>query len=437
MSETKKLLYADYIRVIATVAMILLHGAGDLLYTFDEKDMYNSFWWVGNLYDSAVRWCVPVFIMLSGSLLLKPKTGESIGIFLEKRMLRVAIPFLFWAAIYLAYDFRGYISDMKLPWWPDVWFKFLFQDVYFHLWFVPMILGLYFLTPTFRVFIKAATREDIEYFLVFWFYISVLQVSFSQFFLIKYIGWLAYIGYFVMGYYLATYSIDHRQNVLKIFENQLFRKITYWICLLLGLEVGIKYYLWHQMPSKLGFYYFKEALNPFLIVAILAILAIGVQKTGASVWISTKKLLYATGWVSFFITVFGTWYLCLYFHKFEHDTAIFYLYLSPNVIFMGVALFVYWKDYNWERFAASFPNIHRFVLWFSSLSFGVYLVHALILDIFKNGYLFDLTIGSSQFFNIKGHPLWCVPAFVTLTIAVSLSLIWLLSKVPFLKKLVN
>lgn len=437
MTASKKLLYADYIRVIATVAMILLHGAGDLLYTFDEKDMYNSHWWVGNLYDSAVRWCVPVFIMLSGSLLLKPKVRESIGNFLEKRMLRVAIPFLFWAAIYLAYDFRGYISDMKLPWWPDVWFKFLFQDVYFHLWFVPMILGLYFLTPTFRVFIKGATREDIEYFLVFWFYVSVLQVSFSQFFLIKYIGWLAYIGYFVMGYYLATYSMDSVQNILQVFKNQTFRKVTYWIAAMLAVEVFIKYYLWKTSPETLNYYYFREALSPFLIIFVLALLSLWVKNTGAVLNIKTKTLLYTAGWVSFIITVIGTWYLCLYFHKFEHDTAIFYLYLSPNVIFMGTALFVYWKDYDWESFAIRFPKIHNFVVWFSSLSFGVYLVHALILDVFKNGYLNGITIGSSEFFNIKGHPIWCVPVFVSLAIAISLGIIWVLTKIPVLKKLVN
>lgn len=358
MSNTK-FLYADYVRVIATLAMILLHSAGDLLYTFDEKNWADSYWWTGNLYDSAVRWCVPVFVMLSGSLLLSPTKEESIGDFLSKRMLRVAIPFLFWSAVYLAYDFRGFIRDHKMPWWPDVWHQFLFKDVYFHLWFIPMILGLYFLTPTFRVFLKAAKRVDIEYFLVFWFYVSVLQVNFSQFFLVKYIGWLAYIGYFMLGYYIKNYTIK------------------------------------------------------------------------------SKYLLYGAAWVSLIVTIFGTWFLSLYYHGFNHETAIFYLYLSPNVIFMGAALFMYWKDYDWASFAIRFPNIDRFVHWFSGLSFGVYLVHALILDVFKNGYLFGITLSSSRFFNIEGHPYWCVPLFVIVTTGLSLALIWLMTRVPGLKKLVN
>jgi surface polysaccharide O-acyltransferase-like enzyme len=153
--------------------------------------------------------------------------------------------------------------------------------------------------------------------------------------------------------------------------------------------------------------------------------------------IKSKKLLYITAWISLVVTIFGTWFLSLYYHGFHHETAIFYMYLSPNVIFMGSALFMYWKDYDWASFAARFPNIHRFVHWFSGLSFGVYLVHALILDVFKNGYMFGIVLSSSRFFNIEGHPYWCVPLFVIVTTSLSLALIWLMTRVPGLKKLVN
>lgn len=358
MPTSSKFLYADYVRTIATIAVILLHSAGDLLYDFSQASMFDGGWWVGNVLDSAVRWCVPVFVMLSGSLLMNPNKIESIGDFLRKRWLRVATPFVFWSIIYLLYDFRGYIRDHKWPWWPDVWYKFFFEDVYFHLWFVPMILGLYFLIPTFRVFLKAAKRVDIEYFLVFWFYVSILQVSFSNFIIVKYIGWLAYIGYIILGYYISHYDI-------------------------------------HQI-----------------------------------------KLLYRTAWVSLVVTIIGTWYLALYFHGFHHHTAIFYMYMSPNVIFMGAALFYHWCRYDWAAFAKKYPKIHGIVGWFSGISFGVYLLHALILDVFKNGYVGNIVISANTFLNIKGHPIWCVPLFLTSTVLTSALIIWFLQKIPFLKKIV-
>jgi surface polysaccharide O-acyltransferase-like enzyme len=94
-AKQKKLLFADYMRVLATLSVILLHCAGDYLYQFKLGEMDVTRWWICNIYDSSVRWCVPVFVMLSGVLLLRPKKVESIPDFLKKRMMRVFIPFLF------------------------------------------------------------------------------------------------------------------------------------------------------------------------------------------------------------------------------------------------------------------------------------------------------------------------------------------------------
>jgi hypothetical protein len=104
---------------------------------------------------------------------------------------------------------------------------------------------------------------------------------------------------------------------------------------------------------------------------------------------------------------------------------------------MGSAIFLYLKEYDWTNFNERNPRFHRFIEWFSSLSFGTYLIHALLLDVFKNGYLFGITLSSTNFFGIEGHPFWCVPMYVIIVTTLSLGLIWVLTKVPGLKKLVN
>jgi surface polysaccharide O-acyltransferase-like enzyme len=317
MSKSKqKFLFADYVRVFATLAVIFLHCAGDILYkvefielplrpnwagNFEESASnvwhnlglyygHYSQWWISNIYDSAVRWCVPVFVMLSGALLLRPAKAESIPDFLSKRMMRVFIPFVFWIFIYTLYTNRGHIVNGTMPYWPDVFHNIFFEDAYFHLWFVPMILGLYFLLPIFRVFVKNATRYEIEYFLVFWFYISTIQVYANQFLIVKFIGWLAYIGYLVLGDYVNTYFIDEK----------------------------------------------------------------------------TRKWTYRLGWASFFFTVWVTWQGSLHVGSFYQKL---YEYLSPNVIFMAYAIFVWAKYYDWAGFSDRNRKIHRAVIWFSQLTF--------------------------------------------------------------------
>jgi surface polysaccharide O-acyltransferase-like enzyme len=354
MSEQNKLYYADYLRVLATLAVIFLHSAGDLLYHFKLNDMDLTRWWTGNIYDSVVRWCVPVFVMLSGALLLYPTKPESIPTFLRKRLLRVAIPFVFWAFVYAIYTFRAQTLQFQMPYLPDVFEKVFFQDAYFHLWFVPMIMGLYLLTPVFRVFVRHATRFEIEYFLIFWFYVSTIQIYFPHFIIIKYIGWLAYIGYLVLGDYLHRFPISAKNTTL----------------------------------------------------------------------------IYRLGWLSLIITIWGTWQTSAHFGYFSDSL---YLYLSPNVIFMAVALFLWAKNYDWVSFSNRNLRVAAAVKWFSGISFGVYLVHVLLMDILKNGYCMNIIINGETFLGRPITPIMGVWIYFFITVFLSTIIIFLLKKIPYLR----
>ena len=59
--------YCDYLRLIATFAAVVLHVAASNWYSTDVNGLeWQSF----NFYDSVVRWGVPIFVMISGSLFL-------------------------------------------------------------------------------------------------------------------------------------------------------------------------------------------------------------------------------------------------------------------------------------------------------------------------------------------------------------------------------
>ena len=67
MGEGKKE-WISNLRVIATLCVILLHVASSVLYKYNQAP--NSHWWIGNVYDSLVRFSVPMFLMITGALLL-------------------------------------------------------------------------------------------------------------------------------------------------------------------------------------------------------------------------------------------------------------------------------------------------------------------------------------------------------------------------------
>ena len=59
--------YLDLLRIIAIFGVVVLHVAAQNW----VKEFTNVFNWnVYNVYDSLVRWTVPVFVMISGTLFL-------------------------------------------------------------------------------------------------------------------------------------------------------------------------------------------------------------------------------------------------------------------------------------------------------------------------------------------------------------------------------
>ena len=54
-------------------------------------------WWSANLWDSFAHWCVPVFVMLSGALLLGRR--EPAPHFWRKRAARLVWPLVGWRSL--------------------------------------------------------------------------------------------------------------------------------------------------------------------------------------------------------------------------------------------------------------------------------------------------------------------------------------------------
>jgi surface polysaccharide O-acyltransferase-like enzyme len=195
----------DLIRTIAIVLVITLHAAteGYPLSVTQMSEQFVTKWWTVNIYDSIGRFGVPLFVMLSGALLLQPsKLTEPMGVFFKKRLNRIALPFFFWAGIYFAWRF---LADGEVFSWNVVGYGLL-TSPYVQFWFLYMLFGLYLITPALRVLVGHADKRVFRYFLLLLLLgtvvlpiVNLLGTSLnSNLFLVT--GW---IGYFLLGAYLT------------------------------------------------------------------------------------------------------------------------------------------------------------------------------------------------------------------------------------------
>ncbi|MEO0868581.1 MAG: acyltransferase family protein, partial [Cyanobacteria bacterium J06642_11] len=85
----KSTTWLDNSRVVSILAVILLHVT---VIVMVSNDIGSTYWWFGNIYNSSVRWCVPVFVMISGALLLSTDKREDAATFYKKRVARLFLP---------------------------------------------------------------------------------------------------------------------------------------------------------------------------------------------------------------------------------------------------------------------------------------------------------------------------------------------------------
>ena len=155
---------ADLIRTLAIIGVITLHAANEAIVpqVMNQTEVYR--WWMVNIYQTLGRTGVPLFVMLTGALLLQPSKIEPLGVFFKKRWNRIGLPFLFWGVIYFAWDY--YADHLALT------SSFVFQGIlsgpYFQFWYLYMIVGLYLLTPILRIVAAHIDRQTFKYFIVVW-----------------------------------------------------------------------------------------------------------------------------------------------------------------------------------------------------------------------------------------------------------------------------
>ncbi len=166
-STGERIVFLDYLRVAACFMVILIHciepfyiGSTGISIA-SESDAR----WVTGI-SSALRACVPLFMLTSSYLLFPIKTDTKM--FFKKRMVRIGIPFLVWSLLYIIVgaftsgDYSAITADLKtLP------FNFVMTSSG-HLWFVYMLLGIYLIMPLLSPWAEKVSKKEEKAFLMLW-----------------------------------------------------------------------------------------------------------------------------------------------------------------------------------------------------------------------------------------------------------------------------
>jgi surface polysaccharide O-acyltransferase-like enzyme len=211
----------DFLRVISAFAVVWLHVSATVVFSIPNVHSIN--WWVANFADAYSRWCVPIFVMIGGALLLSsPSTLTPIQLY-RKRLARLLPPMIVWTLVFIIFrkyteaNFNSMVAlNSIVKGVPAV-----------HLWYLYMLVGLYAIAPFLRSLVTGLDRNSLRLLMFFCFTISAIDCilgAYSPTFLSSFIP---FIGYFLAGYYFFS---DRRHPNIRL---------SILIILVCGLIVGM------------------------------------------------------------------------------------------------------------------------------------------------------------------------------------------------------
>ncbi len=259
----------DLIRTVAIVMVVLVH-ASFFPYSIPGviTPMVMVNWFTADVYGAIGYLGVPIFVMLSGALLLNPaKADEPMGVFFKKRFIRIGLPLIFWTVLYFIWSF--YVRGT-----PFTLFNIgqgLLSGAYPFLWFLYLLVGLYLVTPILRILVKHMDRKKFTFLLVIWFAGTVVVPLIHTFTAFDYnpemfvfTGW---VGYFLLGIYLL---------------NTKMRRSIVYLAMALGLLVAIvgDWLLTATAGEQAtGFFHGYLSFNMIIASAALFLILVGIPRT--------------------------------------------------------------------------------------------------------------------------------------------------------------
>ena len=236
-----RVVWLDVVRLVAMFTVVCCHCTDPFnFYPGTSPHIADIKFW-GAAYGAALRPCVPLFVMITGALLL-PVQGDT-GAFYKKRISRVFFPFLIWSVLYNLFPWLtgllGVAPEVILDFFPysgeDVMRQSLavsmgyigqipvnFSILAVHMWYIYLLIGLYLYLPVFSAWVSQASERAKRWFLAAWGVTLLLpyvhefagqyvwgECSWNAFGTFYYFA--GFNGYLLLGHYLRHHDWSRMQ----------------------------------------------------------------------------------------------------------------------------------------------------------------------------------------------------------------------------------
>ncbi|WP_295616988.1 acyltransferase [uncultured Methanobrevibacter sp.] len=372
----KRVFYYDALRALAIFGILACHMITIFITKANDISIHNLDWMYLFFFNSLRQFSIPLFVMISGALLINK--DYSLSNFIRKKFNRIFIHYIFWAIVFVLVSFLLVTLGIKTNMISDFSIGYLFKSM----------IGF---TPGFQ---KGR---------LFWFIWMILVV---------------YVILFILNKVLYHFNENQRKRIIDIlvivFTIYCLVALPFDLIKLSPYKNFIPYYISFAGYGILGYYLAKTDFSNKLKLSNKALFIIS---TALFAVLYIYFLVYATG-------------LCAEANKFVSVNyfGILTLLMSSS-IFLSFRYFE--ESYN-ENENSLFMKIRNGKLGelinsLSRCSFGIYFIHPLVYMFYKDIIFHSIDIANH-------NPIKWSSLLIVLVIFTSWGIIWIMSKIPYVEK---
>ena len=247
--QTDRQVFLDVLRVTATIAVVMMHTVSGVLYGYFDMNGYERRIKAFRAIIDATSWSVPIFLIVSGYLLLNPKKRITWKDTFLKYCRRIILVLILFGIPYAVLELVGYLHTFE--WWmiPRGIKNTAMGRSWSHMWYCYLILILYLVTPLLKWILQKVPKAAVYAVMA----ILALGVSILPYIEVLFVWprFLAipdqgiYLFYFLCGYLWSV--SEHRPN-----KKEGIACLSLFFVILL-LEMGSRFIEGYELDMAYGY----------------------------------------------------------------------------------------------------------------------------------------------------------------------------------------
>ena len=233
----------DIARIVAVLAVVMIHVSAGFVTSYAPSSWEYV---VGNVFDSFSRIGVPLFVMISGSLMLDEQRNITRRNIFRKYVKNILILLIFWSILY-AFAFKIFYPFVTGNTISIKSFFAAFVFGHYHMWYLYMMIGLYMATPFLRAFTAKENQSLVRLFLLIslavqfllpisqvlstWVNQATYYVQFIEQFNLDF--FCGYTAYYLTGWYITHVGFKYKRTKHFIY----FMGITSLLITIIGTQL--------------------------------------------------------------------------------------------------------------------------------------------------------------------------------------------------------